>query len=250
MKSLVQYLNEAHLVGGNSGYIGYSMSKRAANAREEGRYPRTDFKKNYGITDKVLDALVGIGIISDTEWHHTSKFGNKTTFYGWEFKSFKLYYEANKPIVLERIKKNELDALRDEFFNFEEEYSQAQKRIQDKLAKVLQAYKDYRDNEYKKNHDKTLYDGSFVASNGCNVRYVDGEGLVVFKDEERLSKRKGGGMRDAALAEYKERENAWRKGLMTYTEFLTTNYDGIVKDIMGNDMSHIDSMIQDNIQVL
>lgn len=30
--------------GGNSGYVGYSMSKRAAEAKEEGRYPKTEFR--------------------------------------------------------------------------------------------------------------------------------------------------------------------------------------------------------------
>ena len=36
--------------GGNSGYVGYSMSKRALNARNEGSYPKTDFKKEYSVT--------------------------------------------------------------------------------------------------------------------------------------------------------------------------------------------------------
>lgn len=250
MKSLVQHINEARVFGGNSGYVGYSMSRRAANAREEGRYPKTDFKKIYGLTDKTLSVLVDLGIISDTEWHHTSKFGNKTTFYAWEYKSFQLYYEANKPIVVERIKKNELDALRDEFFKFDEEYSLAQKRVQDKLLKVLNEYKKYRD-DYKKNNDKfNLTDGGFLASNGCVVRDVPGEGHIVFKDGERLSRRRGGGMRDAALTELRLKMNEWRQGLMTYKEFLTTNYNGLVKDIMGSDMSHIDNMIKNDMFII
>ena len=65
-------LKEHRLVGGNRGYVGYSMSKRAAQAREEGRYPKTDFKKVYNISDKTLKALVLAGIIDDNEWHHTS----------------------------------------------------------------------------------------------------------------------------------------------------------------------------------
>ena len=65
-------LKEHRLVGGNSGYVGYSMSKRAEQAREEGRYPKTDFKKVYNISDKTLKALVSAGIIDDNEWHHTS----------------------------------------------------------------------------------------------------------------------------------------------------------------------------------
>ncbi len=69
--------------GGNSGYVGYSMSKRAEQAREEGRFPKTDFKKEYAMPEKTLQVLTEAGIISNDEWHHTSKFGNRTTFYGW-----------------------------------------------------------------------------------------------------------------------------------------------------------------------
>lgn len=250
MKSLVQYISEARIFGGNSGYVGYSMSRRAANAREEGRYPKTDFKKIYGLTDKTLSVLVTLGIIDNTEWHHTSKFGNKTTFYAWAYKSFQLYYEANKPIVVERIKKNELDALRDEFFKFDEEYSQSQKRVQDKLSKVLDEYKKYRDDYKKNNNSFNLTDGVFLASNGCIVREVPGEGQVVFKDGERLSKRRGGGMRDAALNELRLKMNDWKQGLMTYKEFVMMNYDGLIKDIMGSDISHIDNDIKNNIFVV
>lgn len=69
--------------GGNSGYIGYSLSKRATEAKEEGRYPKTEFKKEYHITEKSLDALTRLGFIDNSEWHHTSMYGNKTPFYGW-----------------------------------------------------------------------------------------------------------------------------------------------------------------------
>lgn len=83
-------------VGGNSGYVGYSMSKRAETAREEGRYPKTDFKKEYGITDKTLDALVELGIVNNSEWHHTSSYGNRTTFYGWAEPWYAEYYAEHK----------------------------------------------------------------------------------------------------------------------------------------------------------
>lgn len=69
--------------GGNSGYVGYSMSKRAAEAKEEGRYPKTEFRREYHITAKSLDMLTSLGIINNSEWHHTSMYGNKTPFYGW-----------------------------------------------------------------------------------------------------------------------------------------------------------------------
>ena len=41
-------------VGGNKGYVGYSMSKRAQRARGEGRYPKTDFKREYNIGEKAV----------------------------------------------------------------------------------------------------------------------------------------------------------------------------------------------------
>lgn len=69
--------------GGNSGYVDYSMSKRAAEAKEEGRYPKTEFRREYHITEKSLDMLTRLGFIDNSEWHHTSMYGNKTPFYGW-----------------------------------------------------------------------------------------------------------------------------------------------------------------------
>lgn len=70
--------------GGNRGYVGYSMSKRAADARNEGKFPKTGFKKEYGITGKLFNILEDIGVIGVQEWHHTSMYGNRTDFYGWE----------------------------------------------------------------------------------------------------------------------------------------------------------------------
>lgn len=92
------------IVGGNSGYVGYSMSKRAAEAKEEGRFPKTQFVKEYGVPATHLDALVAAGIISNDEWHHTSKFGNKTPFYGWVEDSFLQAYNDNKAAIEEIIK--------------------------------------------------------------------------------------------------------------------------------------------------
>ena len=82
--------------GGNSGYVGYSMSKRAKQAKEEGRFPKTDFKKEYGVTDKTLDFLVQADIVSNSEWHHTSSYGNKTFFYKWEGDSYADFYTEHK----------------------------------------------------------------------------------------------------------------------------------------------------------
>ena len=69
--------------GGNSGYVGYSISRRGAEAKAEGRYPKTEFRKEYGITEPSMKALVEAGVIDGGEWHHTSSYGNRTAFYGW-----------------------------------------------------------------------------------------------------------------------------------------------------------------------
>lgn len=85
--------------GGNSGYVGYSMSKRALNARNEGSYPKTEFKKEYSVTASHFDYLKEARIIYVSEWHHTSKYGNRTDFYRWsEDEYIELYQSAKKEI--------------------------------------------------------------------------------------------------------------------------------------------------------
>ena len=83
-------------VGGNSGYVGYSMSKRAAEAREEGRFPKGDFCKEYGVSRAHFDTLVKAGVIDNTEWHHTSSYGNRTEFYEWAEPEYREMYEEHK----------------------------------------------------------------------------------------------------------------------------------------------------------
>ena len=87
--------------GGNSGYVGYSMSVRAAQAREDGRYPKTDFRKEYNLTPAAFDMLLHYGYIDGSEWHHTSMYGNRTTFYDWQDDIPGIY----------AIRKKEVDAL-------------------------------------------------------------------------------------------------------------------------------------------
>ena len=82
--------------GGNSGYDGYSMSKRAVYARSEGKYPKTDFKQIYGLSDAVFNFLCDCEIIMSYEWHHTSSWGNKTKFYEWDQDDFYDIYKNNK----------------------------------------------------------------------------------------------------------------------------------------------------------
>ena len=101
------------IYGGNKGYVGYSMSKRAAEARSEGRYPKTDFRKEYNVTTPALDLLVYCDIIDGSEWHHTSMYGNRTTFYGWYEDDYSDTYTANK---------KEIDALAREYKKRTSEY--------------------------------------------------------------------------------------------------------------------------------
>lgn len=87
------------IYGGNSGYNGYSMSWRAVWAREEGRFPKTDFKKNYKVTEKSFVMLVNLGIITGGEWHHTGCYGRRTTFYDWRDEEDYDFYFKNKKII-------------------------------------------------------------------------------------------------------------------------------------------------------
>lgn len=69
------------IFGGNSGYIGYSESKRSLEAKNSGKFPKSVFKKEYNISEKKFKELEDRGVIYVSEWHHTSKFGNRTNFY-------------------------------------------------------------------------------------------------------------------------------------------------------------------------
>lgn len=79
----------------NSGYIGYSMSRRAAEAYEDGQKPLSkwtksaileEIKKLYGedlyniVKDWKHDRLKSV-FLESAGWHHTSKYFNKTYFY-------------------------------------------------------------------------------------------------------------------------------------------------------------------------
>lgn len=91
--------------GGNSGYIGYSMSKRAANARMDGKYPKTDFKREYGLSETIFNVLKSIKIIGCYEWHHTGKYGRRTDFYEWVDNEYHQIYEARKNEIKALIRK-------------------------------------------------------------------------------------------------------------------------------------------------
>ena len=87
----------------NSGYVGYSMSKRAVEAYEQGEKPKSkwtkaamlqeiaaycdDFdmemdSKAWAYLSKLTKAELFDRFFYKTSWHHTSKYFNATDFYG------------------------------------------------------------------------------------------------------------------------------------------------------------------------
>lgn len=193
-----------HLVGGNSGYVGYSMSKRAAEAQENGRYPKTTFKKVYGVTDKALQALVSCGFINATEWHHTSKFGNKTAFYGWEDPWMPKAYEANKKEIDRRSRMADFDEfkisdIRDIMINSQEfaSYEEQVKELRKKAERFNALFDEYKSEAKSVPAEIETSSGAVVHTDGqesWTYWYVMFGGV-------RLTKRNGKAMRDAAIEE-------------------------------------------------
>lgn len=123
--------------GGNSGYQGYSMSKRAVEAREEGRYPKTDFKKVYGINDATLNALVELNVISNDEWHHTSKYGNKTKFYSWIDDDYIPLFDENKKEIQALIRNKQYAEVADIFNVSYDDYGTANVQVGDRVQSAI-----------------------------------------------------------------------------------------------------------------
>ena len=83
-----------HYYGGNSGYVGYSKSKRAVNAENRGLRTLTHIDKEFAeevseavgrkVSVKEIKDAIKSGLISADEWHHTSMYGNKTNYYSVE----------------------------------------------------------------------------------------------------------------------------------------------------------------------
>lgn len=71
----------------NSGYTerenGASISVQAAEAEAAGKFSAGNFRKNYGVSVKSFDLLLLIGVIENTEWHHTGQNFRETEFYAW-----------------------------------------------------------------------------------------------------------------------------------------------------------------------
>ena len=104
--------------GGNSGYDGYSMSVRARNARSNGKFPKVDFKKIYHVSEPSFNALRATNWILNSEWHHTSKYGNRTEFYEWGKPEIAEFYLAKKKIIDKLSKEKNYDEIEDMIWDF------------------------------------------------------------------------------------------------------------------------------------
>lgn len=204
-----------NVFGGNSGYVGYSMSRRASKARSEGRFPKGDFKREYGLTDTMLNLLVENGAVSNSEWHHTSMFGNRTPFYGWEDYALEAFEEnaeeLNRIARSRKLTASEKQEAVDKIMNesmdkkraIEESAAGEQQRLESEYA------------VYRKEAESSQ-PARYEASNGAVV--VKGtEGLEVYNSQgERLTKRNGKLERNAAIEEYYQKFapagfNQWMK---------------------------------------
>ena len=86
----------------NSGYDGYSMSKRAVEAYEQGEKPYSKWKKSdilemlkehdtsveYDFLKKLPLSVLKKMYIKYSSYHHTGKYCNSTNFYDFEFKDY------------------------------------------------------------------------------------------------------------------------------------------------------------------
>lgn len=73
--------------GINHGYTqrenGDKISKNAYEAEEDGTYSHGTFKRKYKVAARTFPLLQQLGVITNTEWHHTGRNFSKTGFYTW-----------------------------------------------------------------------------------------------------------------------------------------------------------------------
>ena len=72
----------------NRGYTsrsnGTSISENAYSAEESGSFTAGRFRINYKLSKPVFSALLDLGIVENSEWHHTGKTFKKSDFFSWK----------------------------------------------------------------------------------------------------------------------------------------------------------------------
>ena len=62
---------------------GTLLSDNALEAEEHGKFPKAKFRKVYGLTPTDFEMMLAIGLIVNSEWHHTGKTFRETKYYSW-----------------------------------------------------------------------------------------------------------------------------------------------------------------------
>lgn len=89
----------------NSGYTeredGTKISRNAKEAEDNGTFTEGTFRKMYGVSKKDFNLLVSLGLIKNTEWHHTGKTFKRSDYYSWADSSYSLNGESNYTLTEE-----------------------------------------------------------------------------------------------------------------------------------------------------
>lgn len=116
----------------NSGYTGYSMSNRAAEAYQNGERPLSKWTKkdiineireyardnnlpfSIALLDKVKAKVLKDSLLKKTSWHHTSSFANKTNFYSIDYEKISVLKDEDIRDLLsvEEEPKEDIDTFR------------------------------------------------------------------------------------------------------------------------------------------
>lgn len=159
------------IFGGNSGYVGYSKSKRAVEAEERGLRSKSQMNKEFA--DLINQILVvngankvtlkqikdSLNFIRADEWHHTSKFGNQTNYYSPEkIANFFLSRNVNTSTI-----QSEYDIAK-EFNSY----------LESKLPYTFAITPE----------SNGVKIAVFTAANGINVPYKSGFGLLELKPSD------------------------------------------------------------------
>lgn len=163
-------------IGGNSGYVGYSKSKRAVDAENRGLRSVANMDREFAeeVSEIVSresgkEAKVSLAEVKriakdmrGDEWHHTSKYGNRTQYYSAE--------SIAERILADREPKSE------ELVADDKERESALERVRDMLV----TDKDVKTKVVDRGRETEYTDDVFTSSNGYQI--VVGKGMF---DEKR-----------------------------------------------------------------
>lgn len=138
-------LSGLRVFGGNSGYVGYSKSRRAVEAESRGLANKSQMDSEFAqsVNEILLsrnpkhrkislsEIKKSLDKINADEWHHTSKYGNRTNYYSVETIAEFFYEPTETEIKAERDKADKKSKI-------EAEYKKLGKKILSWIVKYLQ----------------------------------------------------------------------------------------------------------------